>query len=96
MKDNVFVLLRASKKTGKVNKCMTGITPALMKMWGMQHTRKNDITLIIERDTGRIIEVFTGTPDGYPKRENIKTDAHCTDMGITMEDLQTIKDSRFD
>lgn len=92
----VYILLRASKRTGKVNKCMTGITPALMKMWGLQNTRKNDITLIIERDTGRIIEVFTGTPDGYPKRENIKDDAHCTDMGIALEDLQAITDNRFD
>lgn len=96
MRDNVFVLLRASKKTGKVNKCMTGITPALMKMWGLQNTRKNDITLIIERDTGRIIEVFTGTPDGYPKRENIKDNAMCTDMGIALEDLQAITDNRFE
>lgn len=92
----VFVLLRASKKTGKVNKCMTGITPALMKMWGLQNTRKNDITLIIERDTGRIVEVYTGTANGYPKREKIREDAHCTDFDISLDDLQQITDDRFD
>lgn len=92
----VYVLLRASKRTGKINKCMTGITPALMKMWGLSNTRKNDITLIIERDTGRIIAVFTGTADGYPKTEDIKENAMCTDMGIPLEELQAITDDRFD
>ncbi len=99
MKNNdmpVFVLLRASKKTGRVNKCMTGITSALMKMWSLNNTRRNDITLIIERDTGRIVECFTGTPDGYPKREKIKADASCTDFGISLDDLQQITDDRFD
>lgn len=92
----VYVLLRASKRTGKVNKCMTGITSALMKMWALNNTRKNDITLIIERDTGRIEECYTGTADGWPKREKLKPGANCTEMGISLDDLQSIKDDRFD
>lgn len=92
----VYVLLRASKRTGKVNKCMTGITSALMAMWALNNTPKTMITLIIERDTGRIEYCFTGTADGMPKKEDLKPDAHCTDMGISLEDLQNIKDERFD
>ena len=92
----VYVLLRASSKTGIVDTCMTGITSALMAIWALTNTRKDDITLIIERDTGHITKCFTGTADGWPKEEDLKPDAHCTDMGISLEDLKSIKDERFD
>lgn len=92
----VFVLLRASKRTGKVNKCMTGITSALMTMWALNNTPKTMITLIIERDTGIIKECFTGTADGMPKREKIAPGTSCEEFGISNDDLKQITDSRFD
>lgn len=88
----VYVLFRASKKTGKIDTCMTGVTPALMKMWAMNNTTKTKRTLIIERDTGNVLMAVEGSAD-WPK---ITKGGRCTDYGIKLDDLQSITDNRFD
>ena len=92
----VYVLLRASKKTGKVDKCITGVTSALMKMWALNNTTSSKFTVIIERDTGKIIAMYTGKKGDMPTIDKLNDNAHCTDIGITLDDLQNIKDDRFD
>ena len=91
---DVHVLFRFSKKTGKIDTTMTGVTSALMKMWAMNNTTKSKDTMIINRETGTVIFYAHGTPD-MPKIE--KGDlGKCTDYGIPLEMLQSITDNRFD
>lgn len=91
-KIKLYVLLRASKKTGKVDIGMTGVTSALMELWALQNTTKTKRTLIIERDTGNILAAYEGGAD-WPK---ITKGGHCTEYGISAEDIKQITDDRFD
>lgn len=92
---DVHVLFRFSKKTGKIDTTMTGVTSALMQMWALQNTTKSKMTLIFNRETGRCIFSATDTANGLPEIE--KGDlGSCEEYGISLEDLQAIKDERFD
>lgn len=91
---DVHVLFRFSKKTGKIDTTMTGVTSGLMMMWAMNNTTKSKMTLIFNRNTGRCIFSATGT-ENLPKIE--KGDlGMCTEYNIPLEDLQAITDDRFD
>ena len=48
----VHVLLRYSKKTGKLDTAMTGLGSALMRLWAMQNTTSTKETVVINRSTG--------------------------------------------
>jgi hypothetical protein len=92
---DVHVLFRFSKKTGKIDTTMTGVTSALMKMWALQNTTKSKQTIIFNRETGACILSATGTADGLPEIE--KGDlGTCEDYNIPLDILQSIKDERFD
>lgn len=92
---DVHVLFRFSKKTGRIDTTMTGVTSGLMMMWAMNNTTKSKMTLIFNRETGHCIFSATGTPDGLPEIE--KGDlGMCTEYNIPLEDLQKITDERFD
>ena len=96
-KATVYVLLRSSKKTGKVDTCMTGITKSMMQLWAMQNTTKTKRTLIFDRNTGLCIMDVEGNPDGMPIINKYTGEAvHCQEYGIAYEDLQAITDDRFD
>lgn len=94
MNDSVNALFRFSKKTGKVDKTMTGIGVALMKMWALNNTTKTKCTMIVERDTGNVLFLATGTDTGFPKVEE-KNLGNATEYGIPMEVLQSMTDDRF-
>lgn len=92
---DVHVLFRFSKKTGKIDTTMTGVTSGLMIMWALNNTTKSKMTLIFNRETGRCIFSATGTADGLPEIE--KGDlGSCEEYNIPLEELQAIKDERFD
>lgn len=90
---DVHVLFRFSKKTGKIDTTMTGITTALMQMWALQNTTKTKDTMIINQKTGAVIFYAHGTGD-FPKveKENLGT---CDQYGIPLEVVQEIRDERF-
>lgn len=91
----VHVLFRCSKKTGKVDTTMTGITTAMMKMWALTNTPKTKACMIIERDTGKVTYLTQGGADGWPKVK--KGDlGSCESYGIPLEAVQAITDERFD
>ena len=77
----VHVLIRCSKRTGKIDTTMTGMGKALMQMWALQNTTKSKITYIIERESGNIVGAYLGNGE---------------DIGIPLEFLHQIKDERFD
>ena len=93
----VNVMFRFSKKTGKIDTTMTGMGSALMQMWALRNTPKTKSCAIFERSTGKLVFASDGTGD-FPKV--LKGDAckgrTCEDFGISLEDLQSITDDRFD
>jgi len=94
VKMDVHVLFRCSKKTGKIDTTMTGITTGLMQMWALNNTTKSKRTLIFNRETGQCIFHAIGA-DSMPHIE--KGDCGtCEDFGISLDDLKAIKDERFD
>lgn len=93
----VNVCVRASQKTGKVDKVMTGMGTALMKMWALNNTPKTKWTFIFERETGKCVFACMGTPDGFPKVAEKDRLGTCEDLGITLEQLKELgQDDRFD
>lgn len=93
---SVNVCIRASQKTGKVDKVMTGMGTALMKMWALNNTTKTKDTFIFERETGKCVFACRGT-DGFPEIAEPKKLGTCEDLGITLEQLQELgQDDRFD
>ena len=79
------VLLRASKKTGKVVTCLTGIGSGMMKLWGLQNTTRSKRTIIIERESGKVIAEFEGAAGGPEiKRGDL---GRCDEYGVPLEAL---------
>ena len=62
-----YVLVRASKKTGKVDMNLEAIGKAMLSLWALQNTPKNMMCVIAEKESGLILEKYIGTEDGFPK-----------------------------
>lgn len=95
----VYVLFRASRKTGAIDTTITGLGSAMMRMWALRNTTPSKFCLIIERDTGKVEYVVQGTKRGeFPKiLDGTKSDlGTCDGYGIPIDVVQSIKDDRFD
>lgn len=93
----VYVLLRFSKKTGKIDTTMVGMGTALMRMWALNNTTKTKACFIVERDSGEIEFATYGTED-FPKVKdsNEKRIGNIEDFGIPLDEIRSIEDDRFD
>lgn len=70
MKENTlhnYGLVRFSKKTGKIDTCMTAIGKGLIQLWALQNTPKTKACVIIDIDEERAYAEYIGTEDGFPK-----------------------------
>lgn len=93
----VHVLFRCSKKTGKIDMTMTGIGSALMRLWALQNTTPSKECLIFIRETGELVFHIVGNKvSNFPTFVKYTKVPTCEDFGISLEDLQDIKDDRFD
>lgn len=93
---NVHVLFRFSKKTGKIDKVMTGLGSAMMKLWALENTTKTKACIICERNSGNVVMVTEGNANGFPKviDKNLGT---IDEYGIPLKVVQQeIVDDRFD
>lgn len=92
----VNVLVRCSKKTGKIDTVLTGLGTGLMRMWALNNTTPSKMTFIIDRESGKIVFGCSGKKDSLPtvaKEEKLGT---CEDLGLSYEMLQEIGfDDRF-
>ena len=61
-----YVLVRASKKTGKVDMQLEGLGKAMLTIWAMQNTPKNKMCVIAEADSGLVVEKHIGNENGIP------------------------------
>lgn len=95
---DVYVLMRGSKKTGKIDMTMTAMGKGLLQGWALQNTPKTKMCLIFNRRTGECVFATYGQDGGFPKvKKKGKDDMpNCDDFGISLEDLQSITDDRFD
>ena len=94
----VHVLFRFSKKTGKVDKVMTGMGSALMQMWTLHNTPKTKVCFIFERETGKLVFAAIGDESGFPRIKKGKEceGKTCEEFGIPLEELHNVSDDRFD
>lgn len=58
--DNEKFLVRVSKKTGKIDTCLSGYSTALLKLWALQNTTKTKDTYIF-LESGEILVKIVGT-----------------------------------
>lgn len=96
---DVHVLFRFSKKSGKIDTTMTGRGSALMQMWALNNTTSSKVTMIFNRETGNLVFQVIGKKDGFPKVQKSQANGdmgNCAAYGISLEDLQSITDDRFD
>ncbi len=91
----VHVLVRASKKTGKIDVTMTALGSALLKLWAMNNTTATKQSFVFNRETGACVFAAEGKKGDMPTFNNGDLGT-CDEYGISLEDLQAIKDDRFD
>ncbi len=91
----VHVLFRFSEKSGDIDTVMTGIGNAMMRIWALNNTPNKKCCMVVERDTGNIVFATRGTVNDFPAVYD-KDLGSCTEYGISLEELQSITDDRFD
>ena len=68
MKDNMeeFVLVRFTRRSGKIDKTLEGIGCGMLELWALQNTTKSKDCIIFSKDSGQVI-MYTEVTDGFPK-----------------------------
>ena len=91
---SLHVLFRFSQKTGKIDTTMTALGKGMLEMWALNNTTKTKGCIVVERDSGEVVFTTQGTAD-FPKVKKGNL-GNIEDFGISMDDLKTIIDDRFD
>lgn len=94
----VHVLMRASKKTGKIDTTLTSLGKAQLVMWALTNTTRGKQSFIFERESGKVMAIVTGSDTGMPTMSSAdhKDLGICEDYNIPLEELHKILDDRFD
>ena len=53
-------LIRATQRTGKIDKAMTSLGSALLQMWALQNTTSTKVSYVFNLETGDVVMVATG------------------------------------
>lgn len=81
-----YVLVRASKKTGKVDKQLEALGKAMLALWALQNTPKSKMCVIAEKDSGLILEKYIGTESGFPKvMKHLEAEGEYLEMEVEEE-----------
>lgn len=62
-----YVLLRASKKTLKVDIQLEALGKAMLALWALQNTTSTKMCVIAEKETGLVVEKYIGNKSGFPE-----------------------------
>lgn len=73
---HTFGLVRFSKKTGKIDKSLTGLGSALLQLWALQNTTPGKACLLFDLTTGKPVKEFLGDRSGFPKMINDPAEFH--------------------
>ena len=63
-----FVLVRFTRRTGKIDTTIECLGSARLKMWALHNTTKSKDSIIFNKETGNVVIYVTGTGD-FPKVE---------------------------
>lgn len=62
----MFVLVKFSRKTGKIDLTMEGMWTALLRLWAIQNITKTEDVIIFDQETGEIAYYIEGG-ENFPK-----------------------------
>ena len=84
-----YGLMRYSKKTGNVDKMLSGLGCGMIELWALQNTTKTKNSVVFELKTGLIRSIYRGDENGFPKIEHAIEDRG---LFIDAEALEAFKD----
>lgn len=61
------ILVRFSKRTGKIDTTMEGWGNAMMRLWALQNTTPTKECLIFTKESGQILYRVVGIKNGFPR-----------------------------
>ncbi len=93
---DVFVTFRYNTKTGEIDTTITSKGCALSKMWALNNTTRTTTTLVIHRESGKVVFACRGRANDLPKVAKEEKLGSCKEYGIPLDFLHSIKDKRFD
>ena len=64
------ILVRYSKKTGKIDTTMEGLGNAMMRLWAMNNTTSSKEVLIFNKETGEVVFHTIGKKNDFPTIED--------------------------
>ncbi len=85
---DTFVLVRFSRRTGKIDTSMEGIGSALLRFWALQHTTRTKDCIIFSKTTGEVVFYTAGTDTGFPHIEDKNLghiDEYCPELLATVQ-----------
>lgn len=68
---DTYVLVRFSRRSGKIDTTLEGIGNAMLRMWALQNTTKTKDTIIFSKTTGDVVFYAEGTDSGFPSVSDI-------------------------
>lgn len=82
-------LVRFTRRTGKIDKTMSALGNALLRLWALQNTTANSKDTIIFDEDGWVLWYYEGTGD-FPKIIDVHGEQHIDEYceGL-LEELQT-------
>lgn len=63
------MLVRFSKKTGKIDTTLECVGNAMLRLWALQNTEPSKECLIFSRVTGKILYRVVGRKDNFPRMD---------------------------
>ena len=93
---DVFVTFRYKTKTGEIDTTITSKGCAVPEMWALNNTTRTTTTLVIHRESGKVVFACRGRANDLPKIAKEEKLGSCKEYGIPLDFLHSIKDKRFD
>ena len=63
------VLVRFSRRSGKIDTTIEGLGTGVLRLWALQNTTKTKDTIIFDKEEGDVLWYYTGTED-FPEIES--------------------------
>lgn len=61
------ILVRFSKKTGKIDTTLEGISSGMLQLWALQNTPKTKACIIVDMDEREVKCEYIGSTSGFPR-----------------------------
>lgn len=78
----MFVCVTFSSKTGKVKREVEGQLKSMLKMYALQNTKANQISIVYEEETGVITAWLEGVANSIPKVMDFMVGSTLAEAGV--------------